>query len=143
MSVNMSGTTNGNGNGNGRSSAPRASRAAKSFIGSLYTKRTTSSFLKKLWSDHHGSCSICTDEYDVNVMVNILPCGHIFHGTCIVAWLIRRNTCPLCRRKLYRDPPIRKPQPRRQPQPHQWLMPPISHSEAVLIFRRSFTFTAG
>ena len=29
-----------------------------------------------------------------------MPCKHFFHNDCIIPWLNRSNTCPLCRYKL-------------------------------------------
>ncbi|KAF6254469.1 hypothetical protein COO60DRAFT_317529 [Scenedesmus sp. NREL 46B-D3] len=43
-------------------------------------------------------CPICFGEYDAaNVEVKQLPCRHYFHPECIDAWLVRDNTCPLCK----------------------------------------------
>jgi hypothetical protein len=43
-------------------------------------------------------CPICFGEYDsANVEVRQLPCRHYFHPECIDAWLVRDNTCPLCK----------------------------------------------
>ncbi|XP_057776702.1 E3 ubiquitin-protein ligase RING1-like [Salvia miltiorrhiza] len=50
------------------------------------------------------SCPICIEDFEVNSdtsgAVNELPCKHYFHKDCIVQWLQRSSTCPLCRHKL-------------------------------------------
>jgi Ring finger domain len=48
-----------------------------------------------------AECAICMDEMtqDRDVITK-LPCGHLFHGDCVVSWLCNHNTCPLCRFKL-------------------------------------------
>ncbi|XP_060190980.1 E3 ubiquitin-protein ligase RDUF2-like [Lycium barbarum] len=49
------------------------------------------------------SCSICLEELEVNKEVSELPCNHFFHKHCIVPWLKKNNTCPLCRYELPRE----------------------------------------
>lgn len=49
-----------------------------------------------------GSCSmkecmVCLEEFLMGSEVVCLPCGHIFHGDCIVRWLETSHLCPLCR----------------------------------------------
>ncbi|KAK4380270.1 hypothetical protein RND71_002132 [Anisodus tanguticus] len=46
------------------------------------------------------SCSICMEEFIIDSKASQLPCKHYFHNHCIVPWLNRNNTCPLCRHKL-------------------------------------------
>ncbi|KAK8078536.1 hypothetical protein PG996_004706 [Apiospora saccharicola] len=42
------------------------------------------------------SCSICTDDFEDGVEVRKLPCGHIFHPTCVDQWLAEFGvTCPV------------------------------------------------
>ena len=43
-------------------------------------------------------CTICQEDLKNEIFaVNIEKCGHFFHKNCIDNWLIRSNTCPLCR----------------------------------------------
>ncbi|KAI5655962.1 hypothetical protein M9H77_24755 [Catharanthus roseus] len=51
------------------------------------------------------SCAICKDFVGVGEMAKKLPCGHGYHGDCIVPWLGSRNTCPVCRYELPTDDP--------------------------------------
>ncbi|KAJ0725344.1 putative transcription factor C2H2 family [Helianthus annuus] len=52
-------------------------------------------------------CAICKDKLVNNEeeVVKELPCGHLYHGECIVPWLGSRNTCPVCRYELPTDDP--------------------------------------
>ena len=62
--------------------------------------------------DEGLTCAVCADEFQLNeTRVNKLPCNHIFHNDCIVPWLKKQNTCPLCRAELPAAPRI---MPRRQ-----------------------------
>tara|TARA_Y100000991_G_C21964001_1_gene345908 strand:+ start:172 stop:1191 length:1020 start_codon:yes stop_codon:yes gene_type:complete len=43
-------------------------------------------------------CTICQEDLNNELFaVKIEKCGHYFHKNCIDNWLIRSNTCPLCR----------------------------------------------
>ncbi|KAJ8317391.1 hypothetical protein KUTeg_005295 [Tegillarca granosa] len=58
-------------------------------------------------SENHGApegflecnqCVICLDNYRNGVVILGLPCGHCFHKSCVVLWLVRGNHyCPVCR----------------------------------------------
>ena len=41
-------------------------------------------------------CSICRGVLHMSVLVN---CGHQFCLPCVLSWLQRQNTCPVCRSK--------------------------------------------
>mmetsp|Transcript_13644 Transcript_13644/g.21309 ORF Transcript_13644/g.21309 Transcript_13644/m.21309 type:complete len:414 (-) Transcript_13644:221-1462(-) len=49
------------------------------------------------------TCEICCDDFEENMEVTRLPCGHIFHGPCVTEWLQRHCTCPVCRYELVTD----------------------------------------
>ncbi|XP_053982529.1 RING finger and transmembrane domain-containing protein 2 isoform X1 [Hylaeus volcanicus] len=51
-----------------------------------------------------GICAICHDEYSIPV---ILHCKHIFCETCVLTWLDKERTCPLCRANITDDPTYR------------------------------------
>ncbi|KAI3829532.1 hypothetical protein L1987_03658 [Smallanthus sonchifolius] len=60
--------------------------------------------LERVVVDETGSvCVICKENVGVGGVVNRLPCGHVYHPSCIVPWLNARNTCPLCRFELPTD----------------------------------------
>ncbi|OWF38279.1 E3 ubiquitin-protein ligase RNF103-like [Mizuhopecten yessoensis] len=53
-------------------------------------------------------CGICLDEYEMDVKLCGLPCGHCFHHVCIVAWLVKdtgndNHFCPYCRWPSYKQ----------------------------------------
>jgi RING/U-box domain-containing protein len=46
-------------------------------------------------------CSVCLTEFEPYAEINHLPCGHLFHKTCLEKWLRYWNvTCPLCRTRM-------------------------------------------
>lgn len=48
-------------------------------------------------------CTICLDEFTPGVKCRKLPCGHVFHSTCIARWFSRSAVCPLCKLDLYEE----------------------------------------
>ncbi|EER11683.1 RING finger protein, putative [Perkinsus marinus ATCC 50983] len=43
-------------------------------------------------------CVMCQEEMKQGSKAKKMPeCGHVFHDHCIMEWLERHNTCPLCR----------------------------------------------
>jgi len=46
-------------------------------------------------------CCICFFQHDVgDKLVARLPCGHLFHRKCVVEWLEKKCTCPICRYEI-------------------------------------------
>jgi hypothetical protein len=43
-------------------------------------------------------CTICREQMTTDACQ--LPCKHLFHRNCLLAWLQRHNSCPMCRIKL-------------------------------------------
>ncbi|ETW07121.1 hypothetical protein H310_01757 [Aphanomyces invadans] len=52
-----------------------------------------------------GDCTICLEPLLKELYA--LPCGHVFHGRCIVAALRSKKQCPQCRRQISSQEPIR------------------------------------
>ncbi|XP_003706228.2 ring finger protein, transmembrane 2 isoform X2 [Megachile rotundata] len=48
-----------------------------------------------------GICAICHEEYSVPIK---LYCKHIFCEACVLTWLDRERSCPLCRAEITDDP---------------------------------------
>lgn len=48
-------------------------------------------------------CTICLDSFKTNEEVCVLYCNHMFHKKCIMPWLKKHNTCPICRFELPLD----------------------------------------
>lgn len=46
------------------------------------------------------TCTICVEHIKMNTDGMFMPCGHIFHPTCLTPWLGNKNTCPVCRFEL-------------------------------------------
>jgi hypothetical protein len=47
-------------------------------------------------------CPICSEEFvAADKYAKRLPCGHVFHErTCLLPWLAKTNSCPMCRFEL-------------------------------------------
>ena len=40
-------------------------------------------------------------DYENGVVLRTLPCMHQYHDSCILGWLQRNTTCPLCKYVIY------------------------------------------
>ncbi|KAF5459792.1 hypothetical protein F2P56_019710 [Juglans regia] len=68
----------------------------------LYTMAATRSSIEALekvtLEEGRGeNCMVCMAEYEDGMEVTRMPCSHLFHGDCIVKWLLTSHLCPLCR----------------------------------------------
>ena len=45
-------------------------------------------------------CSICKEDYTLDIDLTVLPCKHEFHPACVNQWLAINKTCPLCRASI-------------------------------------------
>lgn len=50
-----------------------------------------------------GQCAVCLKEWTAGEESKRLPCKHKFHPTCILPWLEKTNSCPVCRHELPTD----------------------------------------
>ncbi|KAK4372329.1 hypothetical protein RND71_007713 [Anisodus tanguticus] len=47
-------------------------------------------------------CAVCLSIFEPDDQMRLLPlCCHAFHSSCIDAWLVTNQTCPLCRSTVY------------------------------------------
>lgn len=46
---------------------------------------------------------MCLKEHELGETVKKLPCKHTFHSECILPWLSKTNSCPLCRFEFATD----------------------------------------
>ena len=49
--------------------------------------------------DESGLCPICSE----NIVNLSLPCSHFFCEKCIKTWIVKSDSCPLCRCKLKKN----------------------------------------
>ncbi|KAL6995098.1 RING-type E3 ubiquitin transferase [Sarracenia purpurea var. burkii] len=47
-----------------------------------------------------NQCTICLEKFSVGSEIARMPCSHVYHRGCIVQWLMRRNSCPLCQYQI-------------------------------------------
>lgn len=73
----------------------RLGDAAKKAIGKL-TTRTVKKGDKETDPDFNH-CAVCIEGYQLNDVVRILPCKHVFHKMCVDPWLNEHCTCPMCK----------------------------------------------
>ncbi|XP_023539483.1 E3 ubiquitin-protein ligase RNF165-like [Cucurbita pepo subsp. pepo] len=75
------------------------------FSGRRGAPETAIERLKEKFDEFGGedlrNCSVCYDEMkDGGEEVSRIPCGHVYHKYCVLTWLQRNNSCPLCTKKL-------------------------------------------
>ena len=51
----------------------------------------------QLKSNSHDVCAIC---YMQMKTASVMPCGHLFHASCLKKWLYVQDRCPLCSSKI-------------------------------------------
>ncbi|WCJ42556.1 RING/U-box superfamily protein [Euphorbia peplus] len=45
-------------------------------------------------------CSVCMENFGFDSVGKRVPCGHVFHASCISSWLSNCDSCPLCRSNI-------------------------------------------
>lgn len=48
-------------------------------------------------------CPICLEEYDTENPKYVIKCEHYFHLSCILEWMERSDTCPICDQEMVFD----------------------------------------
>uniref|UniRef100_A0A6M2DIA3 RING-type E3 ubiquitin transferase n=1 Tax=Xenopsylla cheopis TaxID=163159 RepID=A0A6M2DIA3_XENCH len=48
-------------------------------------------------------CTVCLRYFTIGAEAKELPCKHFYHSECIIPWLQKTNSCPLCRHELPTD----------------------------------------
>ena len=62
-------------------------------------RRTLDTFNDK----QNAQCPVCLVSFDVDDIIIEMPCDHFFHTDCLLPWLNKTNSCPLCRYELKTD----------------------------------------
>lgn len=71
---------------------PAPAPAPRSAIDAMPTITITQTHLRD-----DADCPVCKEEFKLGSKVRMMPCHHIYHSDCIIPWLVRRNSCPVCR----------------------------------------------
>lgn len=56
-------------------------------------------------AEKKNTCSVCLGHLEEDNEVKTLLCKHQFHTKCILPWLEKVNTCPVCREEFPTDDP--------------------------------------
>ncbi|EXB59772.1 E3 ubiquitin-protein ligase [Morus notabilis] len=47
-----------------------------------------------------SNCAVCMENFYSGETGERITCGHVYHASCITAWLSICNSCPLCRSRI-------------------------------------------
>jgi hypothetical protein len=51
-------------------------------------------------NEENKRCVICYENFKNNDNIIYLPCFHFFHQNCIINWIKKKPSCPLCKIKI-------------------------------------------
>ncbi|EFN75399.1 E3 ubiquitin-protein ligase RNF181 [Harpegnathos saltator] len=57
----------------------------------------------QIGSGETKQCPVCLKDFEAGNKAISMPCRHAFHSECILPWLEKTNSCPLCRYELPTD----------------------------------------
>lgn len=43
------------------------------------------------------TCAVCQEALPVGSKAKAMPCKHLFHDDCLIQWVEKNNSCPMCR----------------------------------------------
>ncbi|XP_075496510.1 putative E3 ubiquitin-protein ligase RHB1A [Primulina tabacum] len=69
-------------------------------------KKSSEPFVPLL-QDEEDVCPTCLEEYDVENPRIVTKCDHHFHLACILEWMERSYTCPVCDQEMVFSPTMR------------------------------------
>ncbi|KAK9743030.1 hypothetical protein RND81_03G212300 [Saponaria officinalis] len=55
--------------------------------------------------EEEDACPICLEEYDKENPKMVTTCEHDFHLSCLLEWMERSDSCPVCDKEMIFDPP--------------------------------------
>lgn len=67
------------------------------------TKKEAIDALPTVKIEEAVACSVCLEDFDIDMEAKEMPCGHKFHSDCILPWLELHSSCPVCRSQLPAD----------------------------------------
>lgn len=52
------------------------------------------------WKRIENVCVICQDNIEIESIIRVLQCKHLFHVNCIDRWFCENKKCPLCKKMI-------------------------------------------
>ncbi|CAO4368148.1 unnamed protein product [Caenorhabditis nigoni] len=74
----------------------RLFNAARKALTRIPTMTISPGMTQELQSD----CAVCLDPYQLQDVIRLLPCKHVYHKSCIDPWLLEHRTCPMCKNDI-------------------------------------------